>query len=250
MKLTRTFYEIDLLRYIRFVTTNHHRSGTVSIDVGANIGNHTVYFGAFISRTVIAIEPNARTIPTLQRNLARNRGDWIICKCAVGATVGPGRIALPCGADNNVGMATIERISDAGVHGAVPIKTLDDIIDVHLNGGHALSRINVVKIDVEGMELEAVKGAKNMLTTFRPHLFIEAATPSAFDELEAYLSPFGYRAVSRWAATPVYHFAPSPSIYMIVKVRAYRLLVLSRKVSARLARLIASFKSTDYLVCL
>jgi hypothetical protein len=68
-----------------------------------------------------------------------------------------------------------------------------------------------VKIDVEGMEVDVLKGANQVLTSDRPHVFAEASSRTHFHALRSYLRQFGYVPLSRWAVTPVYHFAYEPT---------------------------------------
>jgi hypothetical protein len=65
---SRTFYELELLEYAAACGPR----GGVFIDVGANIGNHTVYFGKFLADFVLAIEPSPIAVRCLLRNIALN----------------------------------------------------------------------------------------------------------------------------------------------------------------------------------
>ena len=67
---SKVFYELDLLEYIRTIVKNQH--DTVCIDVGANIGNHSIYFGNFVADSVISVEPNGQVLPVLRENLQNN----------------------------------------------------------------------------------------------------------------------------------------------------------------------------------
>jgi hypothetical protein len=58
IRSTGQFYEPDVLMKIREI----HLPGTIIIDVGANIGNHTVFFAAILGAPVLAIEP---LVPTM-----------------------------------------------------------------------------------------------------------------------------------------------------------------------------------------
>jgi hypothetical protein len=56
IKQTGYFYEIDLLKYIWYANFGL-RKGLV-LDIGANIGNHSVFFGTYVADKVVSFEPN------------------------------------------------------------------------------------------------------------------------------------------------------------------------------------------------
>ena len=62
------FYELDLLEAAGHV----YRKGSWIIDVGANIGNHTVYFAKMVQARVLAFDPFAKSREILLANLAAN----------------------------------------------------------------------------------------------------------------------------------------------------------------------------------
>jgi hypothetical protein len=65
----------------------------------------------------------------------------------------------------------------------------------------------LVKIDIEGMEYEALKGAHNLLTRHHPHLVIELADENARMEVRSFLHDYGYLDTGcRFGWTPTYHF--------------------------------------------
>jgi len=128
------------------------------IDVGANVGWFSV-LGAQAGRQVVAYEPDARCADLLAET-ARTNG-WEqrlrIRRAAVGAE---SRVALLRGAPNNAGGA---HISDEGV--PVDMVTLDE----ELQG----ASVCLIKLDIEGYELAALRGAAGLLQHQRPTLFIE-----------------------------------------------------------------------------
>lgn len=213
------FYEGDLLEYIRFVTAGERVSGSVAVDVGANIGNHSVYFGAFVSDLVLAVEPNPEVLSVLRTNLASNVDNVILYECAVGEADAFGRVVMPDTAVENIGMARIA-VSDATAD-AVPVRTVDGLLADLRRGRPAAGRVLLMKIDVEGMELAVLRGARDTLARDWPHLFVEARSPVELDALRSYLGGLGYVVLSRWATTPVYHFAWQPRLALRLRAAAY-----------------------------
>ena len=194
-----TFYELDLLEYMLAMRRWMH--GDTAVDVGGNIGNHALFFANYLFDRVVSVEPHERLYGLLVANL---RDTGVECvQMALGAAKGTGHI-IP-GRKQNLGEAR----AVFGGDGDIQFTTLD-----------ALSQgrnVGMVKIDVEGGEMEVLRGATRVLSEDRPHLFIECSTRAVRDGFTAYLKPFGYRRLSRWAVTPVYHFAYDPPLRMIAE---------------------------------
>lgn len=224
---TRTFYEIELLEYLRFIATLTGRRGGVAIDVGANIGNHSIFFGTFLADRVIAVEPNPPVVEVLRHNLAINRVPHALFDCAVGATAGEGAIVVDV-ATNNVGMARLERGS------GVKVETLDAIVDA----AGARGRVWLVKIDVEGGEIAALEGARGLLRRERPHVVAEVATQAQDRAIRALLEEEGYAPVCHLgrSATPVCHFAYRPAPWLRWAARLQIAATLPRQTMRRITR--------------
>jgi FkbM family methyltransferase len=202
-----TFYEIDLLEYL----VDRVPPGGTYVDVGANIGNHTVYFGKFLADHVIAIEPHPDLLPVLRRNLRRNAlTNVCVLACAVGARESVGRMGLrqACALAANIGGSHVEVVDPARPEsaeaGATPVRvtTLDRAL-----ADLARQEVTLVKLDIEGMELDALQGATSLLAKERPQLVIELASPELRSAVRGLLEGFGYEDVGRrFGWTPTYHF--------------------------------------------
>jgi len=66
----------------------------LAIDVSANMGNHSIFMGSFLSDHLIAIEPNPEVLLILWRNLAKNITDYTIYDGAAGKVNGRASIAV------------------------------------------------------------------------------------------------------------------------------------------------------------
>jgi len=194
------FYELDLLSYIESCFPD---GVEVCIDVGANIGNHSVYFGNFISKDLIAIEVNPMVTPVLRENLNMNVDSFTLYEIAVGREKSRGRLENPVDMMSLSGMVSV--VTESG--GDVKISTLDTLYSIWREQNESPNkRISFVKLDIEGMELDALKGASQLLVNEHPDLFVEAANATAYQALVDYLSQFQYSAINSHAITPVYHF--------------------------------------------
>ncbi|MBV9567006.1 MAG: FkbM family methyltransferase [Hyphomicrobiales bacterium] len=139
--------------------------GSVVLDIGANIGAHTLYFAAAVAPGggVIAYEPQRAIHQMLCANLALN-GITNVRALLAGAGRERGIAQVPVldyTAANNFGGISL------GMGGpSEPV----DIVPVDALG---LGRCDLMKIDVEGMEGEVVAGAGATIARFRPMLYVE-----------------------------------------------------------------------------
>ena len=143
----------------------------MAIDIGANIGLTALALAALLpAGRVVAVEPSPRTSEALRRTVAANPvGARIAVEaCAVGAVPGE---AVFHDAEHSAGS---HLLADATMRAAalsrvtVPVTTLDLLVEAH-----ALSRLDFVKIDVEGFETEVLDGGAEAIARFRPHVFVE-----------------------------------------------------------------------------
>lgn len=153
-------YEADINAVLR----RRVRRGDVVLDVGANIGPVTLVMSRLVGEagTVVAFEPARENVDFLQRNLAANG--------AVNVTV------VDAAASDHVGTVGFEFneaypagsfVSDDATE-TVRSTTIDAIVD-----DLALRRVDLVKVDVEGAEVEALRGAMTTIGRYAPDLVVE-----------------------------------------------------------------------------
>lgn len=213
---TGEFYEHDLLLHLAL----RGPRGGLFIDVGAHIGTHTVYFAKFLADHVVAVEASPHLQPVLQRNLDANGVTNCTClNCGAGARPGVARVVVPRGRHRNTGMTRLVADGPTSPPDAheqrVPVRTLDSIVrDMAAQcPGMPLS---LVKIDVEGMELDVLAGACGVLTHQQPQVVAEAGSADEQDEMRRFMARFGYRAVASFCATPTFHFI-NPAVHTLRK---------------------------------
>ena len=149
------------------------KPGMVFIDVGANDGYYTLFAARRVGPTgkVIAVEPSSRERAHLQRNLGRNGLENVqVVAAALGAEAGFVDLHLAHGVHaghNTLGDFAHDDVVRASSE-RVPLETLDAVV-----ARQGLSRVDMVKIDVEGGEAGVVAGAQKVLTTSRPVLLME-----------------------------------------------------------------------------
>lgn len=188
-----TFYEVNMLEAI----SANFPQNTV-LDVGANIGNHSLYLAKFTSATTIhAFEPMPRSFEHLSSNMKRNGCENVILhNVALSDSSGVAKMDFPD--PTNQGMA---KFSEEGIE--VQVIRLDDI---------NLEKVSLIKIDVEGHELSVLRGGSETIRKNRPHLYIEIQNENLLSEVEDFLFELGYFRGRVYNSTPTYAFHPIPHI--------------------------------------
>ena len=144
------------------------------LDIGANIGNHSVYFSKYFNANqIISIEPIPRFYKLLLANIAINYCHNINVNylgVALGDRECTGYPFLVFG-KNNLGSMRLN---------PTPMNNLVDTdhiyAPVNVICGDSLFNdvdVNFIKMDVEGMEMVALDGLKNTIDRYRPPMFIE-----------------------------------------------------------------------------
>jgi FkbM family methyltransferase len=160
------------------------RPGDVALDVGANIGAHTLYFAQAVGRQgkVLAFEPQRFLFQTLCANMALNSLTNVYCyQLAVGEA--PGWVRLPVinyEQEGNFGGVSVARDE---VGETVPVMTLDSL---------GLSQCRLIKVDVEGMERSVLAGARQTIERTRPILYVENDRSEKACDLVRFIDSLGY----------------------------------------------------------
>ena len=144
------------------------RDDAVALDIGANIGLTAMMMARRTSAPIIAVEPSPTIFPFLQATIEANGAHNVTAlRAAVGSA--PGTVQLF--ENPTAGAASHLTTSDTmGARGgvAVEMRTLDDIV-----AQAGLLRVDLVKIDVEGFELDVLEGASETLARYQPGVFVE-----------------------------------------------------------------------------
>jgi FkbM family methyltransferase len=134
---------------------------------------------------VIALEPNEAGHHRLLENLDRIRPHNVqVIRAAASSHHGPAYLAT---ASERLGICSTGKVADSGGQ-AIELITIDSLVTHH--------PVTVIKLDVEGHEVQALKGAADTLEATRPTLFVEVNSRSGgdrTDEVVGFLSSFGYR---------------------------------------------------------
>ena len=157
------------------------RPGEVFLDAGAYVGWYSIQAARAVgpSGRVIALEPDPVNRSQLERNLKLNDiQNTTVVPCAVWS--GTGRVGWRPG-DQPVW----HRVGEAGESGKIEAISVDDLVK-----RLGLPRVDWIKLDIEGAEVEALRGASETLRRFRPTLFIEVHETR--EPVCTLLTQFGY----------------------------------------------------------
>jgi FkbM family methyltransferase len=173
------------------------RPGSTVVEAGANIGAHTVALARLVGEggVVHAIEPQRMVFQTLCANMALNSLTNVHCHQAA-AGERPGVIRVPTlnfSQPNNFGGLSLGQYQEGE---EVPVITIDSL---------KLSRCDFLKVDVEGMELAALRGAKETIGRHRPILYVENDRAEKSAELIGAILGMGYKLF--WHLPPYYNRA-------------------------------------------
>jgi FkbM family methyltransferase len=190
--------EIRLAQVILIERKKTRGPGVVAIDCGANLGIHTVEWAKLMNGwgSVIAVEAQERIFYALCGNITINnclnaRAIW----AAVGAQQGTMRIPTP---DYNkpasFGSLELRKRKGSEYIGQNIRYDDDNCSEVRTIGidDLALERLDFLKIDVEGMEIDALIGAEATIKRERPAMIVEVIK-SDQRKIKSFLEKHGYR---------------------------------------------------------
>ncbi|WP_164744180.1 FkbM family methyltransferase [Paenibacillus barengoltzii] len=184
LKSNKEYYEKkDLDRFVKYIPNN-----SVIYDIGANIGNHTVFFKKYYKASkIFSFEPVPTNFELLKKNVFENSlSDIELFNVGVGETYKKSSVITN---QTNMGECKLYD-SPAGNIDVLPIDGQDfDVPDF-------------VKIDVEGDELNVLKGMSNTLTKYNPVIWIEIN--NNFNEVDSFLSQLNYELIDKLNFNHIY----------------------------------------------
>ena len=166
----------------------HLRPGMTFIDVGANKGDFTLLAARLTgpSGRVISIEPEPENHSVLQRSIELN--DYAnITVLQVAMSDRDGTADLQIGSTS--GSHTLSPEFNGLRAVSVPTRTLDAVV-----ADHRLASVDMIKIDVQGLELAVLRGAAQTLTA-NPRILLLLDLPKQDEKRRAiaqYLAPFNF----------------------------------------------------------
>jgi FkbM family methyltransferase len=180
-------YEPELREIFRAVLPK----GGVAIDIGANVGWHTLLMAHLVGDKgrVLAAEANPSVRGRLETNLCLNRfGQVEVMPYAIADSERTVEFYGPGAEDADSGNGHVVMDGAIRQHGTIRVEArrLDTIVSAA-----KIERLDLIKIDVEGFEWPVLQGAQESIAKFRPHVIFEydaayatrgEATPQIFAE--------------------------------------------------------------------
>lgn len=181
-------YEEDILNLFK----NNIHEGDVVLDIGANIGEHTLYASQLVGTTgkVYSFEPNTRLADQVRESLkANNSTNTTVYSFGLGDAKNAKELFVN---KNNIGGSSLIDQGRGDPHVTVQIEVGDDVlVDV--------SKVDFIKIDIEGYEYNALKGLTKIIEKYKPavileyspELYAQNGTQDGMNILE-FFATFGY----------------------------------------------------------
>lgn len=144
------------------------QAGDTVIDCGAHVGVFTASALRRGARRVIMIEPDPVNVECLRRNFRAELESGRVTLVPEGAWSEHGTIELHTGVANS-GTGSMMHKEEGSVTVRVPVRPIDDMVRTL-----GVERVDFIKMDIEGAEREALKGAARTLAKFRPRLMLDS----------------------------------------------------------------------------
>lgn len=174
----KTFYENGILKKLQ----SYINENAVILDIGANIGNHSVYWAVKANaRQIYSFEPVQDTFKILKKNIEINELTDKVKIFNIGLSNEKINGSINHFDPRNIGGTSIKQ----DFNGNLILDKLDNI-EIEEDS------VDFVKIDVEGHELEVFQGAKETLTKYKPTIFVETFWDKR-PKVHEYLTSLGYR---------------------------------------------------------
>lgn len=149
--------------------------GAHVVDVGANTGNHTIFFaGPMKAASVLPFEPLPAAADALRASVRRNGLKNVdLSRLGAGVSDNEGRMRLVFSGRGGLGATSLE----PDPAGEISVAPLDSMVS---------DRVDLLKIDVEGMEMSVLAGSRELIRRWTPLIFVEIAnrnTPALMEWL-------------------------------------------------------------------
>ena len=187
-------YKDDIYNFV----LNDIRSAKFILDIGANIGNSSLFYTSINPNAyILAFEPHPNTYKLAEENLKLNKFPNIHL-LNIGLAEKKESLKLYEVNDNNPGMNRILTESNDFPFKTIEVDRLDTVCQQH-----KIDKIDFIKIDVEGFEYSVLSGGREVIQTSKPVLFIEVddnnlrGNNKSAKMLVELLISFGYREFYR-----------------------------------------------------
>lgn len=161
IRLSQTFYEYGLLSFLQ----SHFQKQTNILDIGANIGNHSLFFAKYLDfQHLYAFEPIVQNREVFQKNMSDYEDKYTLYEHALSDKDGEMTLYNTWGLENYGGYSLNKEDHSFIVCDHVKVVRLDD---------YNLTGVTLIKMDVENHEKEVLLGGKQTIFNNKPILVLE-----------------------------------------------------------------------------
>ncbi|HEY1207223.1 MAG: FkbM family methyltransferase [Bryobacteraceae bacterium] len=198
--------------------------GGVFVDLGAHVGYYSLKAAAMVgpSGRVLAVEPNPETLRKLRANIRESGAAQVVVE-PVACSDSEGVVDFFASPRENTSASSMSKVNAAqgnSVSATYRVRTrrLDDIVRES-----GVTRVDVIKIDVEGAELLVLKGAGETLDRYHPVVEVElideqlASMGASSAQVIAFLRSHGYAVRHVYGEFHNTEFAFAPGVTGVAK---------------------------------
>lgn len=177
------FFEADSLAKLKALI---RRQSPRILEVGANIGNHVVWYARYLgAERIYPVEPNPEALTILNQNIDANDIRARIDTRGMGYGAGKNSGRFRTQTDNADNLGATRLVADA--EGGIETRTLDELMGEET--------VDFIKIDAEGMELDVLEGAQALIARDKPVIWVEVLRENMLDFAQKWCKSAGYRIV-------------------------------------------------------
>ncbi|MFN7922924.1 MAG: FkbM family methyltransferase [Bryobacteraceae bacterium] len=143
------------------------KRGDVVLDCGAHVGVFTFRALRRGASKVVAIEPDPSNVECIRRNFKLEIDEGRVVVMPVGVWSKEGTMQLSLGQGHNTGLNSLV-MQQGGSSIEVPVKTVDQLV-----AELGLKRVDYIKMDIEGAEREALRGAAATIRSHGPTIMLD-----------------------------------------------------------------------------
>lgn len=184
------FFEADSLAKLKKLIRNPNPR---IVEVGANIGNHVVWYARHLDAArIYPVEPNPEALTLLEQNIDANGIRPRIDTRGMGFGAGKDTGKFRTQTDNADNLGATRLVADE--EGGIETRTLDQLMGE--------DPVDFIKIDAEGMELDVLEGASALIARDKPVIWVEVLRENMLGFAQKWCRSAGYKIVD---STPYVH---------------------------------------------
>ncbi len=182
--LSKSWYEHEFLQAIIAIIPDMN---SIVLDVGANIGNHTIFLAHHFTE-VISFEPVPENAAILRNNVFIHKLEKKVTIVEKGLSSTHAKLAIDDSDRENTNCGLISEKAITSDKRLIEVARGDDIIE----SLRVKRKISCIKIDVEGMEPDVIKGLSKVIKKDKPFIFWEAFNKDTVGISKKILESYGY----------------------------------------------------------